>query len=59
VRRLGHQAGVSICHDDLPLFLYKIQLSQPLSEVGEATRRAFAREYGALPEDSPGALNVT
>jgi hypothetical protein len=36
-----------------------MQLSQPLSEVGIVRSYALAMEFGALLEDSLGALHVT
>jgi hypothetical protein len=48
-----------ICHDDLSLIPYIIQLSQPLSEDGIAKRCAFGRGYRILLENNPGVLNVT
>jgi hypothetical protein len=36
-----------------------MQLSQPLSEIEQVRRRVFARDYGALPENILGAMNVT
>jgi hypothetical protein len=48
-----------ICPEDLSLFPYRKQKSQPLSEDGIARRYAFARVYKALLEDSAGVLNVT
>jgi hypothetical protein len=65
VRRLAQQIGIStstswkICRDDLSLFPYKMQLSQPLSEDGIARRNAFAWEYGVLLEDKPRIFNAT
>jgi hypothetical protein len=64
VRRIAQMIRVStsnawkICHDDLSLFPYEMQLSQPLSEDGIARCYAFAREYGALLKDSSGVLNI-
>jgi hypothetical protein len=54
VRRLVQQIGVStstawkICRDDLSLFSYKMQLSQPLSEDRIGRRYAFARQCATL-----------
>jgi hypothetical protein len=67
VRHLAQQIEIGVstrrawknCRDDLLLFPYKMQLSQPLSEDGIARRHAVAREYGALLEETPGVLNVT
>jgi hypothetical protein len=50
---------LKICHDDLPFFPYKMQLSQPVSGAGIARRYVLARENIAILEDSSGALNVT
>jgi hypothetical protein len=50
---------MEICHDDLPLFPHKMQLSQPL--LGAAVTRCYslAREYAAILKERPLALNVT
>jgi hypothetical protein len=64
LQKLGQQFGVStstawkICCDDLLLFPYKMQLSWQVSEDGIARYFAFARENGALLDDSLGVLNV-
>jgi hypothetical protein len=65
VRCLGKQVCVStstarkICHDDLSVFLHRMQQSQPLLKNGTARYYAFAREYKALLGDSSSVLNVT
>jgi hypothetical protein len=65
VGRLAEQIEVSnstvreICREALSLFPHNMQLSQSLSKDGIARRYAFAREYGALLENSPCVLNVT
>jgi hypothetical protein len=52
------QHCMEMCHDDLSLFPYKVQLSQPLLKAGLGRHYAFLREYGALLENSLAALNV-
>jgi hypothetical protein len=63
--RLAEWIGISssaawkTCRDDLSLFPYKMQPSQPLVEAGMARRYAFMRDYGSLMEDNPGVLYIT
>jgi riboflavin biosynthesis pyrimidine reductase len=63
--RLAQQIGVStstawkICRDEMLLFLYKMQMNQPLVEGGIARLCAFAMEYRALLENNTGVMNVT
>jgi hypothetical protein len=45
--------------DDLSLFPYETQLTQPLSEDRIQRYYAFVKEKGALLEDSQAILNVT
>ena len=65
LRRLSQQLHVSystsrkVYLTDLSLFLYNIQLSQPLSEDGIDRRYNFSKEYGALLEENPNVVQVT
>jgi hypothetical protein len=48
-----------VCHDDLLLFLYKIQFIQPLSCVGIMQCNVFMDEFGVLLKENPDILNAT
>lgn len=49
-------AAWKICRDDLSLFPYKMQVSQPLSEDGMSKCCAF-EEYRTLLQDNPRVFN--